>query len=60
MAKIKTQELTDLERERIVKALNAFAESAAQNGHPTVQHNCETLAKRIEDCKVTLWNIINN
>ena len=60
MAKIKTQELTDSERDRIVKALNAFAESAAQNGHPTMQHNCETLAERIKDCKVTLWNIINN
>lgn len=60
MGKVKTQELTDLERERIVKALTLYAEEAEKSGHPTVQHNCETLAKRIEGCKVTLWNIINN
>ncbi len=59
MAKIKTQELTDLERDRIVKALNAFAESAAQNGHPTVQHNCEALAERIEQGKVLIYTINN-
>lgn len=58
MAKIKTQELTDLERERIVKALNAFAESAAQNGHPTMQHNCETLAARIEKSEAILFTIL--
>ena len=48
MAKIKTQELTDVERERIVKALTLYAEEAEKDGHPTVQHNCETLAQRIE------------
>lgn len=57
MAKIRTQELTDTERDRIVKALNAFAESEAQNGHPTVQHNCETLAERIEGSMVMLYTI---
>jgi hypothetical protein len=48
-----------LERDRIVKALNAFAESAAQNGHPTMQHNCETLAERIERGKVVIYTFTN-
>lgn len=57
MAKIKTQELTETERDRIVKALHAFAKSAAQNGHPTVQHNCEALAERIDGSMVMLYTI---
>lgn len=60
MGKVKTQELTDVERERIVKALTLYAEEAGKNEHPAVQHNCETLAERIESCEVILWNIINN
>lgn len=57
MGKVKTQELTDLERERIVKALELYAEDAEREGHPTVQHNCETLAERIERGKVIIYTI---
>ncbi len=57
MGKVKTQELTDVERERIVKALTLYAEEAERDGHPTVQHNCETLAQRIEQGKVIIYTI---
>lgn len=57
MGKVKTQELTDLERERIVKALELYAEDAEREGHPTVQHNCETLAERIEKSEAILFTI---
>ena len=57
MGKVKTQELTDLERERIVKALELYAEDAEREGHPTVQHNCETLAERVEQGKVIIYTI---
>ena len=57
MGKVKTQELTDLERERIVKALELYAEDAEREGHPTVQHNCETLAERIDGSMVMLYTI---
>ena len=59
MGKVKTQELTDVERERIVKALTLYAEEAEKDGHPTVQHNCETLAERIEQGKVLIYTINN-
>ena len=59
MGKVKTQELTDVERERIVKALTLYAEEAERDGHPTVQHNCETLAQRIEQGKVLIYTINN-
>lgn len=57
MGKVKTQELTDVERERIVKALTLYAEEAERDGHPTVQHNCEALAQRIEQGKVIIYTI---
>ena len=57
MGKVKTQELTDVERERIVKALTLYAEEAEKDGHPTVQHNCVTLAERIEKGKVIIYTI---
>lgn len=57
MGKVKTQELTDVERERIVKALTLYAEEAERDGHPTVQHNCEALAERIDGSMVMLYTI---
>lgn len=59
MGKVKTQELTDVEREIIVKALTLYAEEAERDGHPTVQHNCEALAERIEQGKVIIYTINN-
>jgi hypothetical protein len=58
MGKIKTQELTDLERERIVKALTLYAEEAEKSVHPTMHHNCETLAARIEKSEAILFTIL--
>lgn len=57
MAKIKTQELTETERTLVVTALKAWAEEAEKTDHPTVQHQCETLAERIEKSEAILFTI---
>ena len=57
MAKIKTQELTETERTLVVTALKAWAEEAENTDHPTVQHQCETLAERIDGSMVMLYTI---
>ena len=57
MAKIKTQELTETERTLVVTALKAWAEEAENTDHPTVQHQCETLAERIEKSEAILFTI---
>ena len=57
MAKIKTQELTETERTLVVTALKAWAEEAENTDHPTAQHQCETLAERIEGGKVLIYTI---
>ncbi len=54
MGKVKTQELTDVERERIVNALTVYAEITP---HATVLNSCVTLAERIEQGRVIIYTI---